>query len=142
MKSSLKNSLTLGALAVAALVVVQMASAQAPRASDKARGFYGPAASPEAADATWLAPGISSVQRGPARSFSYAPAPQTAQPVAPQSVRPAPPAPVAAAPATTTPSPVRRFSYQPRVYRGMTMDRVLNSAPADRNAAAKAQGEY
>jgi len=150
MKTYVKISLTMGALAVAMLAVAQTASAQALRASDKARGYYGPAASPEPADATWLAPGITSesmsrdVFVNPARRFSYAPAPQAAQPAAPQTqaVRPAPQAPAAAAaPAVSAP---RRYSYsyQPRFYRNWRNDRVLSTAPENRDAAAKAQGEY
>ena len=142
MKSYVKISMTMGALAIALLAVVQMASAQAPRASDKARGYYGPAASPDPADAIWLAPGVTGQAYGPVRSFSYAPAP--ARPAAPQtqSVRAAQPAPATAAPAMSAPTRRNSFSYQPRFYRGTTMDRVLGRNPADRDAAAKAQGEY
>jgi hypothetical protein len=109
MKSYVKGVLTLSALALATLAVVQMASAQSTRASDKARGYYGPAASPEPADAVWLAPGVTRELMtgepiGPTRSFSYAPAPRAAMPAAPQAqnVRPAPQAAVAA-PVTSAP---------------------------------------
>jgi len=154
MKTYVKISLTMGALAVAMLAVAQTASAQALRASDKARGYYGPAASPDPADATWLAPGITSepmsrdVFVNPARRFSYAPAPRTAQPAAPQtqSVRPMPQAPAAAPPAAAprAASAPRQYSYsyQPRFYRNWRNDRVLSTNPENRDAAAKAQGEY
>jgi hypothetical protein len=150
-----KNGLTLGALAFAVLAMAQMASAQL-QAAAKARGYYGAAASPGPADAVWLAPGITEIDRAamlstnkprdyiPAnsgRAFSYAPAPVPARTAPAQSVRPAPQV-AAAAPATS--APVRRYSYsyQPRYYRGTTMDRVLGTQPENRNAAAKAQGDY
>ena len=64
-----------------------MASAQAPRASDKARGYYGPAASPGPDNAIWLEPGVTGreVRATRARSYSYAPAPtvQQMRPAAP-----------------------------------------------------------
>ena len=90
MRSCWKGSLTVGALAIAVLAIAQMASAQAPRASDKARGYYGPAASPGPDNAIWLEPGVTGREmwntRPRARSFSYAPAPavQQAQPAAPR----------------------------------------------------------
>jgi long-subunit fatty acid transport protein len=145
MKTYVKISLTMGALAFAVLAAVQMAAAQAPRASDKARGYYGPAASPDPADAIWLAPGITGQSMGAVRSFSYAPAPTAAQPAAPQpqSMQPAPQA--AATPAPVASAPVRRYSYsyQPRTYyRGWRNDRVLSVNPANRDAASKVQGEY
>jgi hypothetical protein len=154
MRSCWKGSLTVGALAIAVLAIAQMASAQAPRASDKARGYYGPAASPGPDNAIWLEPGVTGREmwntRTRARSFSYAPAPvvqqaqPAAQPAAPaapraQAVQPAP----AARPAPTVSVAPRRYSYQPMpVYRGYGMDRVLGTPPANRNAAAKALGEY
>ncbi|HTU25407.1 MAG TPA: hypothetical protein VMF30_08425 [Pirellulales bacterium] len=159
MKAYAKIGLTIGALAMAMLAVVQTASAQAPRASDKARGYYGPAASVGPSQAFWLAPGVTSEDMfrhpmGPgvastrARSFSYAPAPAAPQPATPapaapraQSAAPAPAPAPAVAPAT--PAPRRySYSYQPRYYSNMTMDRVLGNHPENRNAAAKAQGEY
>jgi long-subunit fatty acid transport protein len=150
MKNHMKSSLTVGALAIAVLAGAQIASAQAQRASDKARGYYGPAASPEPADTTWLAPGVTGElmtgePTGPMRRFSYAPAPatRTAQPAAPQaqSMRPAPQA-MAPAPAASAPTRRYSYSYQPQYYRGWRMDRVLTGNPANRDAAAKAQGEY
>ena len=80
------------------------------------------------------------------RSFSYAPAPVVAQPAAPQTqnVRPAPQA--ADCPAPAASAPVRRYSYsyQPRtIYRGWTKRiACCRYRPANRDAAAKAQGEY
>jgi len=150
MKTYVKGILAVGALAMAMLAVVQMASAQAPRASDKARGYYGPAASPDPADATWLAPGVTGERMtgqviGPARSFSYAPAPRMVQPAAPQatSVQPNVQAPATRAPAASAPARRYSYSYQTApVYRGWRADRVLGRNPADRDAAAKAQGEY
>ena len=50
--------------------------------------------------------------------------------------------PVAMAPAATAPARRYSYSYQPRMYRGMTMDRVLGTTPANRDAAAKARGRY
>ena len=143
MKSYVKSSLTMGALAIAMLAVVQMASAQAPRASDKARGYYGPAASPDPADAIWLAPGVTGQSNVRMRSFSYAPAPAQATTPQAQSVRPAPQAPAAAAPAMSAPARRYSYSYQPRwINRGWRNDRVLSVNPADRDAASKVQGEY
>jgi hypothetical protein len=148
MRSYWKGSLTVGALAIALLVVVQMAAAQAPRASDKARGYYGPAASPDPADGFNLTPGSTGQRTVTAtRRFSYAPAPvsRPAQPVAPQTQRAAPAQPVPAPAATTSVQP-RRYSYQPAPLgfwgRDLRTDRVLGRNPADRKAAAKANGEY
>jgi hypothetical protein len=160
MKTYVKRSVMFAALALAMLAVVNTASAQRI-ASDKARGYYGPAASPEPADAMWITPGVRSEPVGtspgglltnqsyaPARSFSYAPRATVTQPAPaaapqPQVARSSQPAPAAAAPAAS--APVRRYSYQPtnqRVYRGSTIDRVLGTSAANRDAAAKAQGEY
>jgi hypothetical protein len=150
MRTFAKGSLAVLALAVAVLAVAQVAAAQAPRASDKARGYYGPAASPDPVDAIWLAPGVNGqamVAQPRARSFSYAPSAaaqpmRSVAPAAPQA-RPIPAAP-AAPRATTTVTP-RQFSYQPApIYRAPTwqQDRVLRGNPANRDAAAKAQGEY
>ncbi|HEX4143338.1 MAG TPA: hypothetical protein VHY91_07290 [Pirellulales bacterium] len=157
MKTYVKSSLTVGALAVAVLAMTQVASAQRDAAA-KARGYYGAAASPDPADAIWLAPGITEVNRAAmlstnmprnyipsngGRSFSYAPAPMVARQAAPraQAVRPAAPQAAAAAPAVSAP---RRYSYsyQPRFFRNWRGDRVLSTQPENRNAASKAQGEY
>jgi hypothetical protein len=159
MKTYVRNSLTLAAVAMAVVAMTQVASAQRDAVS-KARGYYGAAASPDPADAIWLAPGITEINRramlstnmprpyipaGGTRSFSYAPAPMTAQSAAPrtQTVRPAPQ--TATKPAPAASAPVRRYSYsyQPRTFfRGWRNDRVLSVNPANRDAASKVQGEY
>jgi hypothetical protein len=160
MKTFWRGSVVVGALAVALLAVAQMAAAQAPRASDKARGYFGPAASPDPVDAIWLAPPGMGQQMDlptrPGRRFSYNSGTRFVQPVTPrtQIVQTAPPTPAPAAPNATAPSATapsasapmasvapRRYSYQP-AFRANWMDRVLQGNPANRDAAAKAQGNY
>jgi hypothetical protein len=71
-------------------------------------------------------------------------APPTMAPAAPNVPATKAPAPSAAAPSTSSPvasvTP-RRYSYQP-AYQGTRTDRVLQGNPANRDAAAKANGEY
>ena len=168
MKTVRKGSVTVGALAIALLLAAEMAWAQAPRASDKARGYFGPAASPDPVDAIWLAPrgmlngsGVATRQR----AFSYNPAPSVApMQRATRQVVPATPAPAARpapAPATVTPpavtpsavtpsaaAPAATATARPRQYSysyapaPARADRVLGVNPAFRDASAKAQGEY